>query len=114
MESKNHLKQAGGQKAPQGSNDESVGVLWVLLVAYFSDFCEIEFPREEGRKLHQIKSMLEEELEKKNVSQDTFQSLSRVQLSGTLWTIVRQALLSMGFSSKKIGVGCHFFLQGSS
>ena len=87
MESENHLKQAGGQEAPQGSNDESVGVLGVLLVAYFSDFCEIEFPREERRKLHQIKSMLEEELEKKNVSQDTFQSLSSVQLSGTSWTI---------------------------
>ena len=40
MESENHLKQAWGQEAPQGSNDESVAMLGVLLIAYFSDFCE--------------------------------------------------------------------------
>lgn len=40
MESENHLKQVVGQEAPQGSNAESVGVLGVLLVAYFSNFCE--------------------------------------------------------------------------
>ena len=34
---------------------------------------------------------------------------SRVRLFGTLWTIARQAPLSMGFST---GVGCHFLLQG--
>ena len=56
--------------------------------------------------------MLEEELEKKNVSRDTFQSLTHVQLFGTPRTIALQALLSMGFSSKNTGVGCHALLQG--
>ena len=30
----------------------------------------------------------------------------------TLWTVARQASLSMGFSGKNIGVGCHLLLQG--
>ena len=30
----------------------------------------------------------------------------------TLWTVDRQAPLSMGFSSKNTGVGCHSLLQG--
>ena len=38
------------------------------------------------------------------------QSLSRVQLLATLWMVVHQAPLSMGFS--RHGVGCHFLLQG--
>ena len=38
--------------------------------------------------------------------------LSRVQLFATPWTVVYQACLSMGFSSKSTGVGCHFLLQG--
>ena len=37
---------------------------------------------------------------------------SQVQLFATPWTIARQASLCMGFSSKNIGVGCHFLLQG--
>ena len=28
------------------------------------------------------------------------------------WTVAHQAPLSMGFSGKNIGVGCHFLLQG--
>ena len=32
--------------------------------------------------------------------------------SATPWTTARQASLCMGFSSKNIGVGCHFLLQG--
>ena len=38
--------------------------------------------------------------------------LSRVRLAATLWTIAHQAPLSMGFSGKNTGVGCHFLLQG--
>ena len=37
---------------------------------------------------------------------------SRVWLFVTLWTVACQAPLSMEFSSKNIGVGCHFPLQG--
>ena len=37
---------------------------------------------------------------------------SRVWLFVILWTIVHQALLSLGFSSKNTGVGYHFLLQG--
>ena len=41
------------------------------------------------------------------------QSLSRVQLFVTPWTIAHQAPLSMGFfSGKNIGVCCRFLLQG--
>ena len=29
-----------------------------------------------------------------------------------LWTVARQAPLSLGFSGKNTGVGCHFLLQG--
>ena len=29
------------------------------------------------------------------------------------WTVACQAPLSVGFSSKNIGVGCHFLLQGN-
>ena len=36
---------------------------------------------------------------------------SHVQLFATLWTIAHQAPLSMGFSSKNTGVGCHALLQ---
>ena len=32
--------------------------------------------------------------------------------SATPWTVAYQAPLSMGFSSKSTGVGCHFLLQG--
>ena len=31
----------------------------------------------------------------------------------TLWTVARQAPLSMGFSRQEYGVGCHFLLQGT-
>ena len=41
-------------------------------------------------------------------------SFSHVQLSATLWTVARQAPLSMGFSRQKTGVGCHALLRGSS
>ena len=37
-----------------------------------------------------------------------------VQLFATLWTIAHQAPLSMGFSGKNMGVGCHALLQRSS
>ena len=39
-------------------------------------------------------------------------SLSHVRLFVTPWIVACQALLSMGFSGKKTGVGCHFLLQG--
>ena len=39
-------------------------------------------------------------------------SLSRVQLFVTPWAVACQMSLSMGLSSKKTGVGCHFLLQG--
>ena len=38
--------------------------------------------------------------------------LSRVQLFVTPWTVTYQAPLSMGFTGKSTGVGCHFLLQG--
>ena len=38
-------------------------------------------------------------------------SFSHVQLSATPWTVARQAPLSLGFSSKSTGVGCHFLLH---
>ena len=38
------------------------------------------------------------------------QLLSHVSLS-TPWTVVRQALLSLEFSGKNTGMGCHFLLQ---
>ena len=37
---------------------------------------------------------------------------SHVQLFATPWTVVHQAPLSMGFSGKSTGVGCHVLLQG--
>ena len=37
---------------------------------------------------------------------------SHVQLCGTPKTVAHQAPLSMGFSSKNTGVGCHALLQG--
>ena len=40
------------------------------------------------------------------------ESLSCVRLSVTLLTIAHQAPLSMGFSGKNTGVGCHFLFQG--
>ena len=36
---------------------------------------------------------------------------SRDKLTVTMWTVTHQALLTMEFSSKNIGVGCHFLLQ---
>ena len=39
---------------------------------------------------------------------------SCVRLFVTLWTMACQAPLSVGFSSKNTGVGCHALLQGSS
>ena len=42
------------------------------------------------------------------------QSLSRVQLFVTPWTVAHQAPPSMGFSRQESGVGCHFLLQGIS
>ena len=35
-----------------------------------------------------------------------------MQLFVTPWTVARQAPLSLGFSRKKTGVGCHALLQG--
>ena len=37
---------------------------------------------------------------------------SRVRLFATSWTVAPQVLLSMRFSDKNTGVGCHFLLQG--
>ena len=37
---------------------------------------------------------------------------SHAQLSGTLWTVARQAPRSMEFFSKNTGVGCHVLLWG--
>ena len=37
---------------------------------------------------------------------------SRVQLFEALWTVARQAPLSMGFSSQEYGSGLHALLQG--
>ena len=42
------------------------------------------------------------------------QSLSRVWLCATPWTLACLAPLSMGFPGKNSGVGCHFLLWGSS
>ena len=43
------------------------------------------------------------------------QTLSKVLgNSETPQTVTRQALVSMGFSHKDTGVGCHFLLQGLS
>ena len=39
---------------------------------------------------------------------------SRVQLFETLWTVARQAPLSMEFQGKNTGVGCPSLLQVSS
>ena len=39
---------------------------------------------------------------------------SCVQLSVTLWTVARQAPLSVGFSRQEYRVGCHALLQGIS
>ena len=39
-------------------------------------------------------------------------SLSCIQFFVTLWTVAFQVPLSMGFSGKNTGVGCHFLLQG--
>ena len=36
--------------------------------------------------------------------------LSRVRLFVTLWAVAHQALLSMGFSGKNAGVGCHVYV----
>ena len=40
------------------------------------------------------------------------ESLSRIQLFATLWTVAHQAPPTMGFSRQDTGVGCHFLLQG--
>ena len=40
------------------------------------------------------------------------QSLSRVQLSVTLWTVATKLLCPWDSSGKNVGVGCHFLLQG--
>jgi len=37
---------------------------------------------------------------------------SHVRLFATVWIVAHQAPLSMGFSSKNTGVGCHALLQG--
>ena len=39
-------------------------------------------------------------------------SYSVMSYSAAPWTVTHQALLSMGFSRKDTGVGCHFPLQG--
>ena len=40
------------------------------------------------------------------------QSLSGVRLSVAPWTVAHQTPLSVEFSSRNTGVGCHFLLQG--
>ena len=40
------------------------------------------------------------------------QSLSRVQLSATPWTVACQLLCPWDSPGKNTGVGCHFLLQG--
>ena len=37
---------------------------------------------------------------------------SCLQFCETLWIVAHHAPLSIGFSSKNTGVGCHAFLQG--
>ena len=38
--------------------------------------------------------------------------VSRVRLFATPWTVAHQVPLSMGFTGKNTGVGCHVLLQG--
>ena len=38
--------------------------------------------------------------------------VSHVQLFATPWTVALQVPLSMGFTGKNTGVGCHVLLQG--
>ena len=47
-----------------------------------------------------------------NCSEHRVKSLSRGQFLATPWTIALQTSLSLGFSSKNTGMGCHFLLQG--
>ena len=42
----------------------------------------------------------------------TLSCFGRDRLFATLWTVARQAPLSMGFSRQETGVGCHTLLQG--
>ena len=48
---------------------------------------------------------------RERVQFSSVQSISRIQLFVTPWTVAYQALPFMGFSSKNTGVGCHFLLQ---
>ena len=48
----------------------------------------------------------------KTVSHCVVSCFNRVRFFATLWTIARQATLSMGFSRQNTGVGCRALLQG--
>ena len=48
----------------------------------------------------------------KHLTQWMLGRFSRVRLFVTPWTVAHKAPLSMGFSGKNTGVGCHFLLQG--
>ena len=50
--------------------------------------------------------------DKHDVHASVLSCFNPVGLLATLWTIAHQAPLSMGFSSKNTGVGCHSLLQG--
>ena len=46
------------------------------------------------------------------VTAATVRTLSRVRLFAAPWTVAHQAPLSMDFSGKNTGMGCHFQIQG--
>ena len=48
----------------------------------------------------------------KHLTQCMLGCFSHVWLFVTPWTVAHKAPLSMGFSGKNTGVGCHFLLQG--
>ena len=60
---------------------------------------------------HLLRDLLSREVGDICVHACVLSRLSHVQLFATSWTVARQAPLSMGFSSKNTGVGCHALLQ---
>ena len=82
-------------------------VVHTLFILCFHHFYEKQVL---ANRLHQL-WFREPTQESQSTHSCILSCFSHVQLFVTLWTVACQTPLSMGFSSKNTGVGCHALLQ---
>ena len=84
-------------------------ILYIVMCIHQSQFPKLSLPR---NSLVTITYFLNEGKPSNPLSCLLLSHSSHARLFVTPWTVAHLAPLSMGFSGKNTGMGCHFLLQG--